>query len=179
MLLFDFWGFGLPKVLLGLHADRICNFHMKLRVLKLRRGRWFVSEYNLQGSAAWGRGLSNLADSAKDCAVVQSRLATLVGVTRIYIQSKTPVAWHSPTPKQSTKQSAGIVGASSPSHENNCNDFRREIYLLGHRYKTYAATHAERMKSSTSIMLLYISLWLHARPGGLPGASWRKCQQVA
>ena len=26
---------------------------------------------------------------------------------------------------------------------NNCNDFCRGLYLLGHRYKTYAATNAE------------------------------------
>ncbi len=26
---------------------------------------------------------------------------------------------------------------------NNCNDFYRGLYLLGHRYKTYAATNAE------------------------------------
>ena len=44
--------------------------------------------------------------------------------------------------------------------ENNCNDFRREFYLLGHRYKTYAATNAEvHEKSDTTIVCFFALLY--------------------
>ena len=78
-------------------------------------------------------------------------------------------------PNNLPKQSVGTLWASSPSQgsagrvqgESNCNDFRRELYVLGH-----ACWNKFKIACKTNSQIMFVSDFFMIWSRGSPEASW-------